>query len=93
MTITYSRTWRRINNQLACAIVYLVDALYRKQDISPIEDLLDYKQIGKVFLVSWTDGGRHDQRYFEQIAEQHLIYDAEEEDPLYLQRMLDRKPS
>ncbi|MNP75240.1 hypothetical protein D3C76_1722680 [compost metagenome] len=52
-----------------------------------IEDLHErVSKTGKIFLVSWTDN--YDYNWLSNIVERHVVYDAEEEDPEYHNRVL-----
>lgn len=82
-------TWSKTSNQFDFAICYPIDALSRKKDIEPIENLCRRKEIGKVFLCSWTDGNEYSYPFLSEYYDRHVIYDAEEEDPAYHKRVLD----
>jgi hypothetical protein len=79
-------TWNRSGNDFDFAILYPIDAVVRDNNDEVIEDLLD-KNIGKLFLVSWTDN--KDNASILKHFNRHIIYDAEEENPAYHQRVLD----
>ena len=70
------------------AIVYPIDAICRKGNIEPIQELLQYRKVGKLFLCSWTDHDVYDYTMFSSFFTDHVIYDAEEEDVHYHNRVL-----
>lgn len=81
-------TWYKTSNKCDFAIIYPLDAITR-QDVSLqcIDDLFNFKDIGKIFLVSWTD--RSDEySLFNKYVDRKSIYDAEEEDIEYHKRVL-----
>lgn len=84
-----SSTWYKTNRQFTCAIVYPIDPLLRSGNLETVEDLFRSKDISKVFLVSWTDHKDRDYSMLSSYFAQHVIYDAEEEDPEYHKRVLD----
>jgi len=79
--------WYKTLSDIDFAIVYPIDALCRNHNYEAIEDLLQYKKTKKVFLVSWTDNEPYDDD-FNKLYSQHVIYDAEEEDLHYHNRVL-----
>lgn len=83
------RTWYKTDHKVDFAIVYPIDALCRKKDIKPIEDLYEYKEINKIILCSWTDKADYDYSLFSEYCNNHIIYDAYEEDPEYHKRVLE----
>lgn len=87
-SLTSSGTWYKTSRRFACAIVYPVDTLYRSGDVSSIDDLFKFKEISKVFLASWMDRNEYDHSIFAQFVQRHVVYDAEQEDPEYHQRVL-----
>lgn len=82
-------TWSKTSRKFDFAIVYPLDALCRSLKKEAIRDLFDYKNISKVFLCSWTDDLSYDYSKFEEFYSRHVIYDSQEEDPEYHQRLLD----
>jgi hypothetical protein len=80
-------TWHKSSSDIDFAIIYPTDALCHKQNYEAIEDLLQYKSPKKVFLVSWTDNEPYDNE-FSKLYSEHVIYDAEEEDLHYHNRVL-----
>ncbi|BAK98111.1 hypothetical protein OBV_09130 [Oscillibacter valericigenes Sjm18-20] len=81
-------TWSKTSDQFDFAICYPIDALARKKDNEPIENLCRWKRIEKIFLCSWTDGDEYDYPFFSEYYDRHVIYDAEEDDPAYHKRVL-----
>ena len=81
-------SWYKTSNSFDFAIVYPIDALARDQNIKPIEDIVQYKRVGKLFLCSCTDGEDTDYPAFKPFFDTHVVYDAEEEDPAYHNRVL-----
>lgn len=81
-------TWSRTCNDLDFAILYPIDALCRSMKKEAIEDLYNDKKIGKILLCSWTDNLNYDFSKFSEFYSKRVIYDAEEEDFDYHQRVL-----
>ncbi len=81
-------TWSKTSNDFDFAILYPIDALCRSMKKEAIENLYNTKRIGKVFLCSWTDNVNYDFSKFAEFYSKQVIYDAEEEDPNYHQRVL-----
>lgn len=48
---------------------------------------VNHKCIGKIFIVTWTDI-RHDYDWLKPYVDRAIIFDAEEENPEYHQRVL-----
>lgn len=84
-----SSTWSKTNNQFDFAILYPIDALCRSQNKEPISNLFRNKDINKIFLCSWTDNLEYDYSRFSDFYSQHIVYDAEEENLAYHQRVLE----
>lgn len=82
-----SGTMYKTTNDIDFAIVYPIDALLRKRNYETIRDLLQYKKLKKIFLVSWIDNQPYD-KDFKNLYSKHVIYDAEEEDLHYHNRVL-----
>lgn len=82
-------TWSRTSSKFDFAILYPIDALCRSTKKEAISNLFEYKNISKIFLCSWTDNLEYDYSKFEDFFSRHIIYDAEEENPEYHQRVLD----
>lgn len=82
-------TWSRSGNKFDFAILYPLDSAMRGDINTVIEDLINNKVAGKLFLISWTDNKSYDYTTISKYFDRHVIYDAEEEEPAYHQRMLD----
>ena len=82
-------TWHKSGIDFDFAIVYPLDALSSERNIEPIADIVNNKRPGKLFLCSWTDNGEYDYGIFSDFFSAHVVYDAEEEDAAYHQRVLD----
>lgn len=82
-------TWKRSGNKFDFAILYPIDSAMKGNINDILEDLTEYKDIGKLFLVSWTDNKNYDYASISKYYNRHVIYDAEEEDPAYHQRVID----
>lgn len=81
------RSWGKTPSVIDAAVLYPLDSVNRdknKQEI--IRDLLHLRKVKKLFLASWTD--THDFSWVNEYIDRHVIYDAEEEDPEYHQRVL-----
>lgn len=81
-------TWSRTSNNFDFAILYPIDALCRSMKKEAIEDLYNDKKISKIFLCSWTDHPHYDFSKFSEFYSKRVIFDAEEEEPDYHQRVL-----
>ncbi len=88
-SLNTSSTWHKTNNKFSCAIVYPIDSLHRSKILDAIEDLFRHKDISKIFLVSWTDRRCYDYTSLLKYYDRHVVYDAEEEDPIYHKRVID----
>lgn len=88
---TSRSTWNKTSRNFDFAIVYPIDAMCRKNNIEPIEELCKFKSIGKIFLCSWTDHAEYDYSIFSDYVTQHIIYDAEEDDLAYHNRVLGKE--
>ncbi|HCQ91680.1 MAG TPA: hypothetical protein DIU45_20720 [Clostridium sp.] len=82
-------TWRRSGNKFDFAILYPIDSAIRGNINDVLEDLTKYKDIRKLFLVSWTDNKSYDYATISKYYDRHVIYDAEEEEPAYHKRVSD----
>lgn len=68
-------TWNRTNYKFDFAIVYPIDALFRKNDFKSIDDLYEFKEINKIILCSWADKLNYDYLSLSKYVNQHIIYD------------------
>jgi hypothetical protein len=82
-------TWRRSGSKFNFAILYPIDSAMRGNITEVLDDLVKYKDIGKIFLVSWTDNKSYDYTGISKYYDRHVIYDAEEEEPAYHKRVVD----
>ncbi len=82
-------TWNRSGNKFDFAILYPIDSAIRGNLDGILEDLIKYKDIGKLFIVSWTDNKSYDYATISKYYDRHVIYDAEEEEPAYHKRVID----
>jgi hypothetical protein len=71
------------------AILYLTDSAMSGNIYEVLEDLMKYRGIGKIFLVSRTDKKSYDYSTVSQFYDRHVIYDTEEEDFAYHKRVID----
>jgi len=85
-----SSSWKKTKTEYDFAVLYPVDSVLKvknKQDI--LEDLCIDRRIGKIFIVSWTDHDCDDYSCFSKyIIDEHVVFDAEEENPAYHARVL-----
>ncbi|NJD02773.1 MAG: hypothetical protein FIA99_09330 [Ruminiclostridium sp.] len=81
--------WNRCGNKFDFAILYPIDSAMRGKINNVLEDLTRHKDIGKLFLVSWTDNTSYDYAAISEYYDRHVIYDAEEEEPAYHKRVCD----
>jgi hypothetical protein len=84
-----SSTWFKTSTDFNFAILYPIDALCRSMKKEAITNMLKYKNIEKIFLCSWTDRLEYDYSKFSEFYSRHVIYDAQEDDPDYHQRVLE----
>lgn len=82
-------TWNKTDNKFSCAILYPLDPLCRSKKLHAIDNLFQDKDISKIFLVSWTDQKEYDYSVYKRYISRHVVYDADEEDPVYHKRVLD----
>jgi len=88
-TFTNSSSWHKTSREFDYAIFYPIDAIARRDvNIKCIDNLFSKKDIGKIFLVSWTDIN-YDYSIFDDYVDRRCIYDAEEEDIEYHNRVLE----
>ncbi len=79
-------SWRSSPHNIDVAMVYPIDSLEYDAGDDCVQDLIRRKA-KKIFLVSWTDD--RDFSWTDQFDPVHVIFDAEEENPEYHQRMMD----
>ncbi|AVR33505.1 hypothetical protein CN936_23055 [Bacillus cereus] len=80
------RSWNKTPRDLDYAILYPIDGVNKDSDKKKIiEDLFNYRNTKKIFLVSWTDN--RDFGWLNDYIDRHIIFDAEEENPEYQKRM------
>ncbi len=79
-------TWQSSPRSIDIAIVYPIDSLKFDAGGECIQDLM-HRGVKKIFLVSWTDNV--DFSWTEYFNPVHVIYDAEEEDSEYHERMME----
>lgn len=83
------QTWNRTDDEFDYAIVYPIDACIRDKSLEKVlKNLLDEKDIKKIFLISWTDSIKYDYEKFSNYYCERIIYDALEENPKYHNRVL-----
>lgn len=88
-TFTNSSSWYKTSREFDYAIFYPIDSIARgNTDIKCIDNLFERKEIGKIFLVSWTDMN-YDYSIFDKYVNRECVYDAEEENLEYHKRVLD----
>mgnify|MGYP005828836913 CR=1 FL=1 len=84
-------TWSKSPTQMDFALVYPMDSFCEQNQKTKDEflyDILTRKSIKKIFIVTWTDI-RHGYDWLTEYVDRTIIYDAEEEDPAYHQRVLE----
>ncbi|QEL68860.1 MULTISPECIES: hypothetical protein [Bacillus cereus group] len=83
-------TWGRTPSELDFAIVYPMDSFCDKKNEAKEElmrDILEWKNIKKVFIVSWTDV-RWNYEWLKPYVDRSIVFDAEEENPEYHKNVL-----
>lgn len=90
--IPYSQNPHGANHQinwiLQSCIQWIRFVKNQKAKDELLEDLLTRKHIEKIFIVTWTDI-RHDYDLLADYVDRTVIYDAEEEDAAYHQRVIE----
>ncbi|WP_019243736.1 MULTISPECIES: hypothetical protein [Bacillus] len=82
-----SFNWRNTPKEIDYSILYPIDSICDDSSkIEIIEDIINRSK-QKIFLVSWTDS--HDYTWLQPYLCTTVIYDAEKEDPIYHQKVLD----
>jgi hypothetical protein len=84
-----SGTWHKTALEFDFAIFYPLDAVLRGDKLSSIENITKFKNIGKIFLVTWTDHKDDDYKVLSQLIEEYITYDVEEKDLAYHNRMIE----
>lgn len=87
-TFNTTNTWNRTSSNFDFAIVYPIDSMIRENKFDGIDNLYTNKDIKKIFLVSWTDRKSYDYEEISKYYNEHIIYDAKEEDEEYHRRVL-----
>lgn len=83
------QTWNQTDNKFDYAIVYPLDACIRDNILEKVlNNLLNEKDVKKIFLISWTDSIEYDYEKFSNYYCERIIYDALEENPKYHNRVL-----
>lgn len=82
------QTWHRTSVEFDFCIVYPIDYICRTCNLDPVIDLIDFKRIKKTFYISWTDSKKNDYSMLSPYYSSHAVYDAEEEEPEYHQRVI-----
>lgn len=84
-------SWKSTHGEYNFAILYPVDSVLRMKNKEAIlDDLCIRRRIGKIFIVSWTDHEGDDYSWLDKYKlDDHVIFDAEEEDPKYHARVLE----
>jgi hypothetical protein len=77
---TSRSTWTKTNREFDFAIVYPIDAMCRKHNVEPIDEIYRFKRINKIFLCSWIDRVEYDYSILSDYYQSHIIYDIEKED-------------
>lgn len=86
---TSSRTWNATIGTFDFAIVYPIDYNCREHKLESLDELHQFRTIGKTFLCSWTDRPEYDYSILSNYYSSHVIFDVEEEDPAYHKRVLE----
>ncbi len=87
-TFNTTNTWSRTGSNFDFAIVYPIDLMIRENKFDGIDNLYTNKKIKKIFLVSCTDRNSYDYEKISKYYNEHIIYDAKEEDIEYHKRVL-----
>lgn len=87
-TLLNRGSWYKSSNKFDFAIVYPIDGIVSRGNTEPIDNIVQYKNVDKIFLCSWTDIRLSDYALLQPYYDTHVIYDAEDEDPEYHNRVL-----
>lgn len=83
------RTWYQTATNFDYAILYPIDACLRNNSLDKVlNNLINEKNVKKIFLISWTDSKHYDYDKISKYYYQRFIYDALEENPEYHNRVL-----
>lgn len=86
-------TWSKTPTDLDFALVYPMDVFRKSKEFLKeefLDDLFRFKNIKKIFLVTFTDV-QDDYSWLNEYVDRTIIFDAEDEDPDYHQRVLNFK--
>ncbi len=85
-----SSSWYKTSRKFDFALFYPIDSIARRgvDDIKSIDNMFINKEITKIFLISWTDFN-YDYSIFSKYVDKEAIYDAEEEDLEYHNRVIE----
>lgn len=78
------RTWNSSPQDIDVGIIYPIDSLNFNNGDDCVQDLID-RNAKKIILITWTDN--KDFSWVNQYNPCHVVYDAEEENPEYHQRV------
>lgn len=82
-------SWKNTRPQYDYAILYPLDSLLKSSNKKDIfEDLYVHRRIGKIFIVSWTDHTDYNYEDLKDFYNEHVVFDALEENPEYHQRVI-----
>lgn len=88
-TFSNSGSWFKTSRVFDYGIFYPIDSIARGDvNLKCIDNMFNNKDIGKIFLVSWTDMN-YDYTVFDKYVDRKCIYDAEEENIEYHKRVLE----
>jgi len=79
-------SWKNTPREVDYGIVYPFDSLSKNTNKEEILNDLINRVSRKIILVTWTDN--QDYSWVDNYVDQRVIYDVEEEDPEYHERMI-----
>ena len=86
---TRPSTWDQTVRPFSAAIVYPLDWMMKERKLEPLKELTRCRKISKVFYCSCKDFPEYDYSLLEGLYQRHVVFDSEEENPEYHQRVLD----
>lgn len=79
-------SWKYAPSTVDYGIIYPIDSVCNNNKKTRIIDDIKHRVTRKLFLESWTDN--YDYSWLNDIVDRHVVYNVEEEDPEYHQRMI-----
>ncbi len=82
-------SWKNTKHHYDYAIIYPLDSVLKISGREEIfKDLYVHRNVGKIFIVSWTDHRIYNYEDLAEFYDEHVVFDALEENPAYHQRVI-----